>query len=217
MNLFIFLIDWDARIPILRTNDWLLAPFYIAFLCAVALLLRKKYTKNLPEAKKYFMPALVLRFIGCFCFSLLYMYYYNGGDTWAYHWGAIAMWRAFFYDVNLWVEILFSEAGVYSYEAFNFFRETQVTWYITGPETMSVIKIAGFLYLFSFQSYLCTGLILAFLSMISCWKIYDVFTDMYPHLYKPLAYGILFIPSIFFWGAAGLMKDTIVLLSLIHI
>ena len=214
MNLFILLMDWDARINILRYHDWLLAPFFLGLLYSIALLLRKRYTKNYPFTRGYFMPALVLRFFGCLCFGLLYQYHYNGGDTWAYHWGAIAICRSLFHDPALFVEIMMSEAGNYSYEAYNFFRETQATWYIAGEETMTVMKIAGFLHLFTFQSYLCSGFILAFLSMIACWKIFEVFVDMYPEMHRYFAYGILFVPSIFFWGAAGLTKDTIVLSGL---
>lgn len=214
MNLFVFLMIWEDRIPILRLHDWLLAPFYLAVLFAIAYLLRAKYTRRRPETKKYFIPALICRFIGCFSFTLLFQFYYNGGDTWAYHWGAIAIWKSFWVDPKLFIEILTSEAGNYSYEAYNFFRETQATWYIAGEETMTVMKVAGIIYLFTFQSYLCTGFILAFLTMIASWKIYEVFYDAYPHLHKYLAYGILFVPSVLFWGAAGLMKDTLVLIGL---
>lgn len=212
--MFVLKMDWDARIPILRMHDYMLAPLYICLLLFIGLILRRRYTRDKPEIEKYFMPALILRFIGCFCFCLLYMFYYKGGDTWAYNWGAIAMWRSFWQDPTLFYEIMTSEAGKYSYEAFNFFRETQATWYIQGGETMTVMKIAGFLYLITFQSYLNSAFILAFLSMLACWKIFEVFIDIYPHLHKHFALGILFVPSIFFWGAAGLMKDTFVLIGL---
>ena len=204
----------DTRINILRYHDWLLAPFYLALIYAIALLLRKRYTKQYPQTKPYFIPALILRLVGCFCFGLLYQFYYNGGDTWAYHWGAIAIWRSFFADPSLWLEIMLAEAGNYSYEAYNFFRETQATWYIVGEETMTVMKVASLLYFITFQSYLCTGFILAFFSMLACWKIFEVFVDMYPRMHKYFAYGILFVPSIFFWGAAGVTKDTLVLTGL---
>jgi len=59
-------------------------------------------------------------------------------------------------------------------------------------------------------TYLPTAVIFASLSFIGIWKLYIVFTKLYPRLSKQLAYAILFIPSVIFWGS-GFMKDTVTL------
>ena len=214
LHFLLLTMDWEARIPILRLHDWMLAPIYIFLICVVALLLRKKYARRIPEAKKYFLPALSLRIFGCFCFSLLYQFYYNGGDTWAYHWGGISIWRSFWENPLLFFQIMLNSAEEIPEAALYLFEDTQATWYIRGDETFMVMKVAALLYFLTFQSYLGAGFILALFSLIACWKIFEVFVDLYPSLYKHFAYGILFMPSVFFWGAAGLTKDTIVLTSL---
>ena len=40
-----------------------------------------------------------------------------------------------------------------------------------------------------------------------------VFYDLYPHLHKPLAFAILFLPSMCFWST-GIMKDSLVIAGL---
>jgi hypothetical protein len=52
--------------------------------------------------------------------------------------------------------------------------------------------------------------IFAALSFIGVWKLYIVFTKLYPRLSKQLAYAVLFIPSVVFWGS-GFLKDTVTL------
>ncbi len=211
--LIFFKTDLSYAIPIVRFHDLVLAPFYLGLLIVIAFLIRKKYTKKRPELKKYFLPALTVRFIGCFCFILLYMYYYEGGDSWAYNWGAIAIWRTFWHDPILFFQIMFNDATNYPIQAFGFFQDTYALQYLNKSSNVLVMKIAAILHLFNFQSYVSTSLILSFLSFLSCWKIFEVFTDLYPKLHKYFAMAILFVPSLFFWGAAGLLKDCLVLIS----
>jgi hypothetical protein len=59
-------------------------------------------------------------------------------------------------------------------------------------------------------TYLPTAVIFAALSFIGVWKLYIVFTKLYPRLSKQLAYAVLFIPSVVFWGS-GFLKDTVTL------
>ena len=67
--MFLLKLDWGARIDILRLHDVMLAPIYLGLLIILGLLLRRRYCKDRPELEPYFMPALILRFIGCFCFT----------------------------------------------------------------------------------------------------------------------------------------------------
>ena len=55
------------------------------------------------------------------------------------------------------------------------------------------------------------ALLSLFFSFLGCWKLFEVFREIYPHLEKQIAIATLFIPSVFFWGAAGLMKDPVMI------
>ena len=63
---------------------------------------------------------------------------------------------------------------------------------------------------FTITTYLPTAVIFAAISFIGVWKLYVVFTKLYPRLTKQMAFAFLFIPSVVFWGS-GFMKDTITL------
>ena len=58
------------------------------------------------------------------------MYYYKGGDSWAYNWGAIAIWRSFWYDPFLFFEILSNDASNYPTQAFDLFKDTYAFQYL---------------------------------------------------------------------------------------
>jgi hypothetical protein len=59
-------------------------------------------------------------------------------------------------------------------------------------------------------TYLPTAVIFAAISFIGVWKMFIVFSKLYPRLQKQMAFAFLFIPSVIFWGS-GFMKDTITL------
>ena len=63
------------------------------------------------------------------------------------------------------------------------------------------------------KSFLATTLLLAYVSFLGLWKLYQVFIEQFPELQKQFAIAIFFVPSVFFWGS-GLLKDTYTLSAL---
>lgn len=200
--------------PIINIQDLIVAPIYLSLLTILALMLRNKATKGKPSIKKYYMPALYMRYLGCFLSALMYQYYYRGGDTVIYYGGALAVWNAFWDNPMLAYDFMLSSPNNYPEEIFKYFIETKSTPHLLNHSTLIIQKVGGFLSLVTFKSYLSIGFILSFFSFLGCWKLFEVFHDQYPHLKKQLAIATLFIPSVFFWGAAGLMKDTIIIAAL---
>ena len=97
-------------------------------------------------------------------------------------------------------------------EAFNtyFNHETGYpAWYMyKDPKTFAVVRYITPLELLCFRSYLITTVVLSVLSFTGLWKLYLLFNRVYPGISDQLAIGVLFIPSVVFWGS-GLLKDTI--------
>jgi hypothetical protein len=52
---------------------------------------------------------------------------------------------------------------------------------------------------------------MSYFSFLGCWRLFLLFYKLYPNYHKHIAIATLFIPSVFFWGAAGLLKDTVVM------
>lgn len=206
---------WDVY-NLIGWRDFVIAPIVIILIYGyvVFYLKRKKYKHSI--LKKYLVPGLTVRIIGCILSALMYDYYYKAGDTFGYYEGVGVIYRAFFYDPSTALEMIFNDPSNYTFEIQNLIRTStaHASWYFESSSSAMVIRIGGLLSIFTFNSYLSIGLILSFFSYLGCWKILKVFSRLYPALTKPIAYATLFVPSIFFWGAAGLMKDTLCMASI---
>ncbi len=197
----------------LTPYDLVLFPIYFG----VLFFLGNKYRQRLrpdPLLYKYYGNALAIKLLSSFLFCMVYMYYYNGGDTSGYyHW------------CNQWFQYFFKEpATAISYVLFDdidtfrrFVISSDYTSYFYlmkyGSNEDFFIRIASIVNVFGLNSFVCTSLIFGYLSFLGSWRLFIVFYDMYPQLRKQLALATLFIPSVVFWGS-GLMKDTLTLTSL---
>lgn len=191
---------------IITVNDLILSPLFLLIIYAIAVLYRNKY--NNTPIKKYFLTGLTLRFLGCLLSALMYNYLYGSGDTFDYWRAALNHKSALFNEPLLGLELMwidhFSEVPEIGQ------KYTNWTYYLYREvASIRVAQIGGILAILTFNSYLSTGMILAFFSFLGCWKIFEVFYDIYPHLHKKIAIATLFLPSVFFWGSAGLLKDTV--------
>lgn len=160
------------------------------------------------ETRKYFLPALWVRFIGAIALGLIYQFYYDGGDTFNYftH-GSKWIWEAFLDSPMKGLSLLFSSGGERVPETFEF---TQHIWYFRDPNSYFVVRITAFFDLFTFHTYTATALLFASFSFSGIWAFYSGVQKKYPSNAKWLAVGILFVPSVIFWGS-GILKDTITL------
>jgi len=154
------------------------------------------------------MPAFTLKIIGAIFLGIIYQYYYKGGDTLNY-WRQSEIINSSMSDSFwTWLRLITGSAEIYDVDVYNY--TTQFWWYgIRTPEYL-ISVIGALIGLFTMTTYLPTAVIFAAISFIGVWKLYVVFTKLYPRLSKHLAYAILFIPSVIFWGS-GFMKDTITL------
>jgi hypothetical protein len=193
---------------IITPIDFLIGPIVLFILYAKIRKDRNKLYKNTP-LYGYYQLAFTLRVIGCILSACMYQYYYHGGDTFAYYHGTISIWNILWDNPSLLYEAFTGKANEFSFELYNYFRETNATEFLHEESTYMVLKIGGLIGLFTFKSYLSIGFVLTYFSFRGCWLMFLTFSDLYPKLHKQIAISTLFIPSVFFWGAAGLMKDTI--------
>ncbi len=190
----------------MEIKDLIITPIYIILLSLIAYFLRPYVTTK--ETRKYFLPALWVRFFGAIMLGVIYQFYYAGGDTFNYftH-GSRWIWEAFIEDPILGFKILLEPGGDRVAETYNF---TQHIWYYKDPHSFFVVRIAAFLGLFTFHTYSATGLLFAVFSFSGLWAFFSAVIKKYPGNAKWLAIAILFVPSVVFWGS-GILKDTITL------
>jgi hypothetical protein len=197
------LLLYDKGIDILNLLDYILLPFLTLGIIFVFNNIKKKRYKDSLVAQ-YFIPALVFRLIGTFLTACLYQYYYGYGDTTWYYIGASDIAKAFFTKgFSVGMEML-----IYPYDLYSPAAKESITYvfFFTNDSMLTVVKTGAFFSMLTLGSFIGASFGLTLISFIGMWMFYRVMQDLYPHLHRQLAYAILFVPSVCFWGT-GLMKD----------
>lgn len=190
-------------LDILNLLDFLLLPILFAGLYLLFNRIKNKRYKDTVVAQ-YFLLALILRLFGAFMTACLYQYYYGYGDTtWYYH-ASLDIVDAFFekgiltgLEMMLLPFDFYSEAAQDNISIFLFFK---------NPSMHTVVRTGSIFSALTFGSFIGASFGLTIISFLGTWMLYRVFQDLYPHLHRPLAFAVLFVPSLCFWGT-GLMKD----------
>jgi len=189
-------------------QDFIVTPIYLILLYALAYWLRPKLTNR--DTRKYFMPALTAKFVGAIALGLVYQFYYGGGDTINYYnYGAKVVWEAFL-DSPLNAIALITAGS--EYESTTFQYAVRIIFYGDLP-SYSVVRLAGLLAIFTFNSYYSITICFAAISFAGTWALFWALYKYYPRMVKWTALAVLFIPSVFFWGS-GILKDTLTFASL---
>ena len=197
-----FLLAWQ----ILYTKDFILLPFFLVIWMSIFYFYRnRKYPNTI--IKKYFLPALALRFLGALLTAFMYQYYYGYGDTFFYFFGSRDIYNALLNNPETAYELIFVEHKNWSVSSYN---AVTLHGFFTNPKEAMVIQLAGIVSPMGLGTYIGTSFALTVFSFLGCWALFRVFYDLKPHLHWPLALAILFLPSMWFWST-GIMKDSIVI------
>ena len=115
------------------------------------------------------------------------------------------------HDSSCFFKVMFGKADWESYSCFN--NATGYPMYYGDPRAFFVVKLMTPIVMLSLQSYIVATIILAWICYSGIWRLYKVFVNEFPLLYKNMAIAILFIPSVVFWGS-GILKDSITLAAI---
>jgi len=186
----------------MELKDLFLTPIYLAIFYGIAFAVRRRYTNAL--TKKYFIPALSVKFLGAIALGLIYQFYYSGGDTFNYYNHVKVIYEAFTNSPIIGLKLIFSHG---QYDPLTSAYAARMEWY-RAPTEFFVIKIAAICAIFCFNTYSVIALMFAALSFAGMWAMYLTFLRIFPLAYKKTAIAVFFLPSVFFWGS-GLMKDSL--------
>lgn len=185
--------------------DWLQAISYGIVIFVIAGWLKKKYYKN-DLTYQYFLPALYAKIVSAIGLALIYVYYYEeGGDTLGYHNDSSVLVKLLFHSPSDFIRVWLMP--ITKNTVFYFTKETGYPWYLHDPNTFMVVRLLVPIKLLCFDTYLVSSMLMAVVSFTGIWKLYRLFCDYYPALYKYFAITILFVPSVLFWGS-GILKDS---------
>lgn len=189
--------------------DYILLPIYFLIL----ILIIRKIKRNIyPDSntKNYFITGIVYKIFCGIGVCFIYVYYYiGGGDTIAYFFGANDLISLLFKDFKLFSSYLTGNNSNENYNLYKTVVNVNPFWnyMYKDSNTFSVIRFTSFISLIGFKSYFAMTIILASLSYIGIWKLFSLFIREFKEIKKSIAFAILFIPSVAFWGS-GILKDT---------
>lgn len=192
--------------PDISVIEFALIPFYLVVFVAISKIISEKFYRNEPY-KKYIVPGVLFKIFGGIFITLIYVYYYKGGDTCFYFLQGRIVNAVLMEEPMTGISVLFNDFkdlpnGLHFLKPYMFFGLSADTYY--------VVKLTAILLFFSFNSIIITAIVYSFISFWCIWQLYLLFVRLYPNLYSPFAYSILFIPSAVVWGS-GIFKDTITL------
>jgi len=186
-------------------RDLIITPLFVVLIYFTAYFAR--YFVADRRTRRYFLPGLSLKILGAISLGLIYQYYYEGGDTFAYfNLGSRYVWEAFQDSPVNALKLIFAR-GEYLPETWEY--ASKIIFYDDLPSYF-VVRIAGFFDILTFHTYSATACLFAVVSFSGLWAMYSAFYRMFPRLHLELAIAVFFIPSVFFWGS-GILKDSITL------
>lgn len=188
--------------------EYPVAVIYMAVIMVFLFIRQRRMRRERPEYRFYAWGGLT-RMVAAVAFTLIYVYYYKGGDTINYLRAGMAMANIAIQDPTEFFGALFASNT----------QENLVRYYSnsTGyPEgfvyfesrTYMLIRLIGPLVLLAFKSPLVTSVLLAAATYSGIWGLYRMLVDYYPRIKGRLAMAMLFFPTVAFWGS-GIMKDTV--------
>lgn len=185
-------------------KDLFLTPFYLAVFYGLAYAARSRFTNAF--TRKYFIPALSVKFLGAIALGLVYQFYYGGGDTFNYYQHVTVVHEAITESPASGIQLLTSngefDPALQKYTS-------RLHWF-RSPTEFFVVKVASIFSVLCFNTYSIIALFFALFSFAGVWSMYMTFVRIFPAAYKELAIACFFLPSVFFWGS-GLMKDSLCL------
>ncbi|NNC84344.1 MAG: hypothetical protein HKN79_12270 [Flavobacteriales bacterium] len=193
--------------------DIIATVFYFILILGVGLIVRGNKSQN-PLYRKYFMSGLFVKLFGGLAFALVYTYYYTyGGDTKTYFHDSSYMVSVFLESpLDYWRIIWASTEQILA----DYYEIQAPLRYNIGTPEWFTVKISSVATLLGLNSYFSTSLIFAGLSYTGIWNFFRLLCRRYPKAHREIAYAVLFVPSVFFWGS-GIMKDSIVIGFLGHL
>ena len=190
--------------------DYAILPFVLAIVYGIAYKYRNKhYPVNHPW-RKYFIPGLTVKVFGALFISMVYVYYYGGGDTVNFFSQAKVINTAAGESIGKWFNLVLHIPDISDPEYYNYINE--IYWY-EDIGSYIVCSITAVLSILLFSSFLPTAVVFAAISFTGIWALFRTFARLYPTLIRPIAIVVLFIPSTFVWGS-GIFKDTLCMFGL---
>jgi hypothetical protein len=189
-------------------TDYVIILVYLLIMFFVATNIKNRHIDTNP-VYRFYVWGLFASVFGALAMGLIYtLYYQEGGDTIGYYRSSEALVNLLFRDPGAYIKILLGDESREAYSAFS--KETGYPWYWGKSSSFFVVRVTSIFTLLGFKNYFTASILFAWFFYGGSWKLFLLATQLYPRYSNSLAFGILFFPSVLFWGS-GISKDTITL------
>ena len=196
---------------VLDIYDLILSPIYLLFIFFIAKNYQFKKIKKNPQFK-YFTIGLFAKIFGGICVCLIYVFYYKGGgDTIGYYDDTITMLRLADKNPSVFTSIMFGNTSLENYSFFD--SQTGFSYYYLDGYSFFVVRLSVFITLLGSKSYICTTILISTITYSGIWSLYQLLYKQFNEIKSQVAFSVLFVPSVFFWGS-GMLKDSYTLAAL---
>lgn len=202
-----FEIENFSYIRFIHPFEWVMLGIYCIIIFAITFGIQVFRIQKNP-VYRYYAWGVFMKVMSSVVFCLIYIYYYNGGDTVSYYETSRAVVNLALKDIGSCFDVVSSSPSLSGYMTFD--RETGYPWPYMYFDSQSFFMAKTFapLLLLSGKSYLVGSVMLSWFSFFGMWQFYLTLCRHFPGMEKRIAYGVLFVPSTLFWGS-GILKDTI--------
>ena len=162
---------------------------------------------------KYYSWNVYAKLFFALAYGVFYVVIYEGGDTVAYYDGAVTLNNLFFKSPELYLEELTSQADLLNYTTkYDISTGIPPLWIYREPEAWMISRIMSLFSFFTLKSYWAMTLIMAYITSIASWKLFELVRTFQLNNERLLAFGVLLLPSVNFW-CSGVSKDTVVFIA----
>lgn len=190
--------------------DLILPPFILAFIY----IFESQRVRNKIEIDskyEFYLKGLFFRIAGALVLCIIYQFYYIGGDTINYWGSGVIVNRMIWKDLWIYFKILAGDRSWENYAAFDV-STSYPDYMARDAQSFAVVRFVSPFCFLTIRSYYSTSILVAWFTYGGIWRLYTIFSELFPDLKREFAYSTLFIPSISFWGG-GILKDTFSLWS----
>jgi hypothetical protein len=185
--------------------DLVIAPVLLIFFYFYGNAIRSRHIEQ-NSSYRFYVSGLMAKMIGALGVCLVYIFYYKGGDTLVYFRDSVVIGKLFFRSPVEAIRLTFFSVDAESWSLFD--MNTGWPSFFYDDHAFAVVRLTWLLNMISFRSYLGQSMLLSFVCYPAVWRLYQVMIAEFPKLDKQMAFAVLFVPSVIFWGS-GLLKDTI--------
>lgn len=186
--------------------DFIWVPFYMALIYIISSRIQKSRIQEEP-LYSYYTKGLMLKLLASLMVSVIFIYYYRGGDNIGYFVASQYLAKMQFINPNVYLSVLFNERTHENLAVF-YYSDLCCPDYWKDSQSFTIVRICSLFVWIGANNFLTTSLLFAWLSYGGIFRLFLLFNKLFPGLERKFAISILYMPSLIFWGSS-ILKDTV--------